>query len=150
MTDNDPSQPLTDSELETIRDLIGMHLQYGPALSIEGEAKLLAEVDRLRAENTAVRAQRDQFQKMMNSTVSAGVTIDGERLDALRERDALQEQLDAARELHEPARSSAWNYIYCVSGCGAGPLQGPDPFPCNTAKALGMALDQSGEGQANA
>jgi predicted RNase H-like nuclease (RuvC/YqgF family) len=61
-------------------------------------SELQDDVDRLRAENTAVKTQRDQFQKMMNSTVSAGVTIDGERLDALRERDALQGQLDKARK----------------------------------------------------
>lgn len=39
--------PLTDEELERYRELIDMHRQYGPALSIEGEARLLAEVDRL-------------------------------------------------------------------------------------------------------
>lgn len=50
MTASDTPPPLTDEELAQYRDLIDMHRQYGPALSIEGEARLLAEVDRLRAE----------------------------------------------------------------------------------------------------
>lgn len=40
---------MDDEQLERIRELIGMHRQFGHALSIQGEADLLAEVDRLRA-----------------------------------------------------------------------------------------------------
>lgn len=40
---------MNDEQLERCRELIEMHAQYGPALSIEGETALLAEVDRLRA-----------------------------------------------------------------------------------------------------
>jgi uncharacterized coiled-coil DUF342 family protein len=60
-SDGHPTQPLTDAELETIRDLVEMHQQYGPALSIEGETKLLAEVDRLRAERDALRNRLDKL-----------------------------------------------------------------------------------------
>jgi len=41
--------PLTDEQVARFAELIDMHRQYGPALSIEGEAQLLVEVLRLRA-----------------------------------------------------------------------------------------------------
>lgn len=41
--------PVTDEQVAQFADLIDMHRQYGPALSIEGEAQLLVEVLRLRA-----------------------------------------------------------------------------------------------------
>ena len=99
-------QPLTDAQLAEIERETKSLFAFGDTdYHIEHNfQRLLGEVNRLRAENTAIKTQRDQFQKMMNSTVSAGVTVDGERLDALRERDALQGQLDKARALHQPER----------------------------------------------
>ena len=58
----DPAPPLTEEELAQYRDLIDMHRQYGPALSIEGEARLLAELDRLRAELAETRRVADHNQ----------------------------------------------------------------------------------------
>lgn len=84
MTDEQPAQPLTDAELAQIRE------DYEGVDPYDSVPRLLAEVDRLRAENTAVKTKCDGFQKMMNSAVSAGVTIDGERLDALREVEQLR------------------------------------------------------------
>lgn len=128
MTDTEPSQPLTDADERVLnRDLLWAPgtdaitesqmsairtrhssaaqpipsktaLGYDHLMAHADRAALLAEVDRIRSENAAIKTERDQFRKMMNSTVSAGVTIDGERLDALRERDALRAQLDAARK----------------------------------------------------
>lgn len=68
---------------------------------------------------------------MMNSAVSAGVVIDGERLDALRERDALQGQLDAARKalFDDAFEGHAQRY---------------------RALAHAIGIDQSEEGQASA
>lgn len=102
MTNDQPTEPITGYELDNIEGrwqrYVALRDEDSMETSVHDVPDLLAEVDRLRAENAAVKTQRDQFQKMMNSTVSAGVTIDGERLDALRERDALRAQLDAARK----------------------------------------------------
>jgi hypothetical protein len=51
--------PLTDEQVARFAELIDMHRQYGPALSIEGEAQLLVEVLRLRAEVTSLRGRLD-------------------------------------------------------------------------------------------
>ena len=85
---------MNDEQLARIRELIAMHQQYRPALSIEGETALLAEVDRL-------REQRDQFRKMMNSAVSAGVVMDGERLDALKEVERLEKVVADLKEIND-------------------------------------------------
>lgn len=51
--------PLTDEQVAQFVELIDMHRQYGPALSIEGEAQLLVEVLRLRAETRSLRERLD-------------------------------------------------------------------------------------------
>jgi uncharacterized small protein (DUF1192 family) len=60
--------PLTDEELQQYRELIDMHQQYGPALSIEGEARLLAEVDRLRAELDDAKRLAAYYQEDRDAT----------------------------------------------------------------------------------
>jgi hypothetical protein len=63
MTAPEPTQPLTDEELDEMRDVIsgGTETSNKPdSLRIIG-GWMLAEVDRLRAENTTLRASLDQF-----------------------------------------------------------------------------------------
>jgi hypothetical protein len=50
--------PLTDEELAQYAELIDLHRQYGPALSIEGEVRLLVEVMRLRSMKCATCGKR--------------------------------------------------------------------------------------------
>lgn len=66
---------------------------------LEKERDQLKEInDRMAEDRLRIVDQRDGFQKMMNSAVSAGVVIDGERLDALREVERLQGIVEAARK----------------------------------------------------
>lgn len=138
MNDDQTSQPLTGYELDNIEGRWQRYVALRDADSMETSVHdvpdLLAEVDRLRSQvrnyHKSADAHVAKFDRQHNRLMEA------------------KKHVTAARDLHEPARSSAWNYIYCASGCGAGPMNGPDPWPCNTAKALGMNLDQSVERQA--
>jgi len=80
MTASDTPPPLTDEELQQYRDLIDMHRQYGPALSIEGEARLLAEVDRLRAMKCAACGKRIGYLNYKGHLLGWGCA-DGEECD---------------------------------------------------------------------
>jgi uncharacterized coiled-coil DUF342 family protein len=63
----------------------------------------VAKYDRKHEALLKAQSERDGFREMMNSAVSAGVVVDGERLDALREVDRLEGKLNAVRALVQEA-----------------------------------------------
>jgi hypothetical protein len=98
MTATEPTQPLTGEQLEDIRD-------WHNKTRDRRVGALLAEVDRLRAENTALRASLDQFRSFPT----------------------------------EPGPGK-WSTSYRMGYADSG----------RDVRAIARALDQSGEGQANA
>lgn len=128
MNDGQPTQPLTDAELETIRHDVESNT---PAYASVTRAILLAEVDRLRAENDGYRAA---ICFEATCTGCAGLLDQMVRLEA---------ENAAARELHQPVTVDWSASPKCKASHGPGWVN----WPCSDAKALGM--DQSGEGQTN-
>jgi hypothetical protein len=86
--------PLTDEQVARFAELIDMHRQYGPALSIEGEAQLLVEVLRLRAENTDMRRRVSYAAAIVSG--DAAEMLGDELRKARAENERLQGRLDTA------------------------------------------------------
>jgi hypothetical protein len=78
MTASDTPPPLTDEEVERYRELIDLHRQYGPALSIEGEARLVAEVERLRSMKCAACGKRIGYLNYKGHLLGWGCADDDE------------------------------------------------------------------------
>lgn len=160
MSDSQPTQPLTGFELDNIEGrwqrYVALRDEDSMETSVHDVPDLLAEVDRLRSTLTALgrneRAAANRALELQEERDRLNAQVQDYHKSAYehtakfeRQHERLMEAeatIAAARELHEPAQSSAWNYLYCASGCGARPLQGPDPWPCNTAEALGMSPDE--------
>jgi hypothetical protein len=130
MNDGQPTQPLTDAELAAIRgraasaDDPGMKWSYGAfADSAADVPDLLAEVDRLRAENTAQAAQVEVARSELSRCMG--------RLEPY------------ARQLKASGNTEAGVPI----GVAVGVLRLAQE---RIEEAEPASLDQSGEGQANA
>jgi hypothetical protein len=170
MTTTEPTQPLTDAELQrtilarrrgAVQSLNGCDCMqpdsHGIVLDSLGDVpRLLAEVDRLRAALTAMsrneRAAANRALTLQDENSALLRKLEdqyrhrAQRAQRANEVTRLRSENTAARELHKPVRTR-WKYDHCANGCGAGAMMGPDRWPCDTAKALG--LDQSGEVRAN-
>ena len=142
------NKPITDAELADIearwQRYVALRDPDSMETSVHDVPDLLAEVDRLRAALTALgRNERAAANRALalqeeNSALLRKLE-DQYRLRAQRANEVtrLRTENAAARELHQPVRTR-WKYDHCASGCGAGPMMGPDRWPCNTAKAMGM------------
>lgn len=96
--------PLTDEQVARFTELIDMHRQYGPALSIEGEAQLLVEVLRLRAENIDMRRRVLYAAAIVSG--DAAEMLGGELRKARAEVQQLQGRLDTAEGQLDKARAA--------------------------------------------
>lgn len=76
-------------------------LGYDHLMADADRGALLAELNRSMEEAYRLREERDRFRNMMNSAVSAGVVIDGERLDALKEVERLEKVVADLKEIND-------------------------------------------------
>ncbi|THV25993.1 hypothetical protein [Glycomyces paridis] len=163
MTAPEPTQPLTDDQLAQIRGHQHDLTRRGRlALTAYEMGQLLAEVDRLRADLGESEARRkDLFRRLgehMDDLGDANTELSRLRAENTAQAAALTE----VKRLHQPYPDGggigfrdkpypdgdgAYGSIDpCCQVCGT-PGEYAAPYPCGTARALG--LDQSGEGQAN-
>jgi hypothetical protein len=145
VTTTEPGQPLTDAELAAIEQRHDnahedMQSYSAETLCLQDTARdvprLLAEVDRLRAENARLRKQVQDYHESATAHVAKFDRQHKRLMEA-------QGRIDAARELHQPITVDWSTSPKCKAIHGHGWVN----WPCPDAKALGM--DQSGEGQAD-
>lgn len=129
------TDPITDDELASIRSNQQRLAQEGRlVLTAHQLGRLLAEIARLRAENTAMAEELAAMRDGAGYAVDAGVAY-------LQEVKRLEAKLDAAREAWETAQM-AWY-------AGVDLLRQPDVMRGHcAAMRSALGLDQDGEGNA--
>jgi hypothetical protein len=152
MTAPEPTQPLTDEELFAIRGAVERAELFDEEtlpLAFSDRKKLLAEVDRLRAENTAMAAALErplaspdeEFDAVREHALKVGdkrVTELLQAFDWLRTELAYSERIkDYVRKQHTDLEGA---FDLVIKQCGKLRAE---------RDSLAAALDQSGEGQVN-
>lgn len=138
MNDEQPTQPLTDAELSALRDYIE---RTNHVDNLRGDARrLLAEVDRLRAEATGTAlghlAKIERLQSQRDALVrKLGLDWGPDEFGDLDTAPDRAEQISAVMSLHQPTAMNSWGHRTCTECDTPGYYQ---EWPCPTLVALGF------------